>query len=181
MEFIYYLPSLLKAVERMNAEYNYGKQSVTVEESTAYCIEEGLQSPLQVAEFTARSAATAAASAAESCCCSVTVEQPATFVLEKALTPPETEAAWATCPGSARCGFREEEARAENKMDQGQLKMASVTSLAAVFEEEEACQVDIGELLLNSREEVVTETCQYDAHNFRADVDIFPPASFCCM
>ena len=40
-------------MERLNAEYNYGKQSVTVEESTAYCIEEGLQSPLQVAHFTA--------------------------------------------------------------------------------------------------------------------------------
>ena len=163
---------LFKAVERLNAEYNYGKQSVTVEESTAYCIEEGLQSPLQVVGFTAKSA--------ESCCCSVTVEQPATFVLEKALTPPE--ATWVTSPGIMRHGFREEEvARAENKMDQGQLKMASVTSLAAVFEEEEACQVEIAELLLDSREEVVTETCQYDAHNFRADVDIFPPASFCCI
>ena len=170
------LPSFLKAVERMNAEYNYGKQSVTVEESTAYCIEEGLQSPLQVAQFTAL--------AAEACSCSVTVEQPATFVLEKALTPPESEAAvWATGqPGTAPPSLQDEEvARAENKMDQGQLKMASVTSLAAVFEEEETCRVEIAELLLNSREEVVTETCQYDAHNFRADVDIFPPASFCCM
>ena len=154
----------MQAVEKMDAEYNFARQSVTVEESTAYCIEEGLQSPLQL---TARSAA------AESCCCSVTVEQPATFVLEKVLTPP------AASPGMTRI-FREEAARAENKMDQGRLKMASVTSLAAVFEEEEAC-TEIAELLLSSREELVTETCQYDAHNFRADVDIFPPASFCCM
>ena len=118
---------------------------------------------------------TARSAAAESCCCSVTVEQPATFVLEKVLTPPSLAS-----PGMTR-SFREvEAARAENKMDQGRLKMASVTSLAAVFEEEEACQ-EIAELLLSSREELITETCQYDAHNFRADADIFPPASFCCM
>ena len=163
-------------MERLNAEYNYGKQSVTVEESTAYCIEEGLQSPLHVAHFTAAAAVAAAAEVAVN---SVTVEQPATFVLEKALTPPEVEAV-----GGGHCDLQVQ--TASDSMDEGPpLKMASVTSLAAVFEEEEACQVEIAELLLDSEqcsgEAVVTETCQYDAHNFRADVDIFPPASFCCM
>ena len=167
-----------QAVERLNAEYNYGKQSVTVEESTAYCIEEGLQSPLQVAHFTAAAVAAAADVAVNS----VTVEQPATFVLEKALTPPEVEAVG----GGGHCSDLQVQT-ASDSMDEGPpLKMASVTSLAAVFEEEEACQVEIAELLLDSEqcsgmEAVVTETCQYDAHNFRADVDIFPPASFCCM
>ena len=37
------------------------------------------------------------------------------------------------------------------------MKMASVTSLAAVFEEEEEACTEIEELLLSSREEFVTD------------------------
>jgi hypothetical protein len=153
------LPEPVKATKQ--TDYNCGKQSVTIEESTTYCIEEGLQELETMEPITVEDNVE---SQVTSCCCSVTVEQPATFLLEKNLPMEE---------------------RAENKMETGELKMASVTSMAAVFEEEEVCKniddSEIVELLLNSKGEVITEMCQYDSHNFRADVEIFPPASFCCM
>ena len=69
-------------------DYNVGRQSVTVEESTAYCIEEGLQAldGCEGGDFRDRMETASASEAATRCCSSVTVEQPATFVYESAVS-----------------------------------------------------------------------------------------------
>lgn len=70
-------------------------------------------------------------------------------------------------------------------LEEDQLKMATLTSLPVVFEEElgvldgsEDSSTILTEMLMTSSVARAT-TCDFDSHNFRADVDIVPVASWC--
>ena len=156
-------------------EYETGRHSVAIEEAMTYCIEEGLD--LDLVETEVYEARNVLETAGPASLCSVVVEEPATYHNESGMA---THHALHEVPGEVIVSAHEVEPR----MEDGHMKLASVEARPIVFEEELAEETEVLEEIMfsaSSAGDVVTETCPYDRHNFRSDVDIFPNASTLCF
>ncbi|TRY71037.1 hypothetical protein TCAL_06516 [Tigriopus californicus] len=143
-------------------DYEAARHSIAVEEATAYYIEEGLDfhvTPVQEGEVRAQNVLPANIRGS---LCSVMVEEAATYVSETGIIDEEESVPF----------------QADQRVEEGLMKMASVTSLPAVFEEElNELKLDeqFLELLSGTNEVYVTERMNESEHySFESAVNVYP-------
>ncbi len=138
--------------------YHLGRQSVAVEETAALCYEEGLDLEQQEEAATAAAAASCCRLEEPPRCCSVTVEQQEAFVAELMEDRPALQTATMTGEGDEGGFSGGGEGGREAVPTPMMVKLATVTSLPAVFEsgKEEEEGMMMSTIMLSPLEEMAS-------------------------